>query len=62
VSNSLSGAAGGSYVRRIDGGGKANRVLGQDFELDANQVASHKSFEVSAVELDARSLDDRPRQ
>lgn len=61
MSNRLSGTKNGSYVRQIDNRGKANQVLGQDFELDANQV-SNKRFEViAAVELDAGSLHGRPQ-
>jgi hypothetical protein len=59
MSNRLSNTN-GQYVRQLDSGGKASRVLGQDFELDANQIPN-KAFEVSAVELDAGSFHGRPR-
>jgi Fasciclin domain len=59
MSNRLSNTN-GQYVRQIDSRRKANQVLGQDFELDANQIPN-KAFEVSAVELDAGSLHGRPR-
>lgn len=60
MSNRLSNTN-GEYVRQLDSRSKVNQVLGQDFELDANQIPSQKGFEVSAVELDAGSLHSRPR-
>jgi hypothetical protein len=61
MSNRVSVTRHGSYVRQVDTSGKANRILGQGFELEGDQVQIHKGFEVSAVELDAGNLDGRPR-
>ena len=60
MSNRLSNTN-GQYVRQVDSRGKANQILGQDFELEGSQIPSNKVFEVSAVELDAGSLHGRPR-